>query len=50
MTSSIFWVQCPRCDGRFYCHSGELRHTDWKVLCPYCENQFHQDESPYLWE
>ena len=43
----IFWVTCPRCKDRFYCHY-ELRHTSWKLRCPYCEHEFDQDDSPRI--
>ncbi len=46
----IFWVTCPRCGDRFYCHHQDLRHTDWKLRCPYCGNEFAQEESPRLEE
>ena len=26
----IFWVTCPQCRGRFYCHYTDLRHTAWQ--------------------
>ena len=45
----IFWVTCPKCRGRFYCHH-ELRHTDWQLHCPYCQHRFHQDDSPQIEE
>ncbi len=41
----IFWVTCPFCKDRFYCHHGDLRHTQWKLRCPYCEREFAQEES-----
>ena len=50
MMASIFWVTCPRCRQKFYCHTRDLRHTEWKLLCPYCQNRFHQDESPEILE
>ena len=43
----IFWVTCPKCKDRFYCHY-ELRHGSWKLRCPYCEHEFDQDESPRI--
>lgn len=50
MTSMIFWVQCPECEGRFYCHAEDLRHTEWELLCPYCHNMFKQEESLAIWD
>lgn len=41
----IFWVTCPQCRGRFYCHYEDLRHKQWKLRCPYCEREFAQEES-----
>jgi predicted Zn finger-like uncharacterized protein len=41
----IFWVTCPRCRERFYCHHQDLRHTTWKLRCPYCELEFAQEEA-----
>jgi predicted Zn finger-like uncharacterized protein len=46
----IFWVTCPDCKGRFYCHTGDLRHQAYKLRCPYCEREFDQDDSPKIEE
>ena len=46
----IFWVTCPECGKRFYCHYGDLRHTTWKLRCPFCEKEFAQEESPRIEE
>ncbi len=46
----IFWVTCPKCRGRFYCHYTDLRHTDWQLHCPYCQQRFRQEESPEIEE
>ena len=46
----IFWVTCPKCRGRFYCHHTDLRHTDWQLHCPYCQHRFLQDDSPQIEE
>jgi uncharacterized protein YbaR (Trm112 family) len=43
----IFWVVCPKCAGRFYCDY-ELRHSDLKLICPFCQTQFHDKESPKI--
>jgi hypothetical protein len=45
----IFWVTCPKCRDRFYCHT-EMRHTEWKPRCPYCEHEFDQKDSPKIEE
>ena len=51
----IFWVTCPRCHDRFYCHYGDLRRkpdkplaVDVQLRCPYCEHEFDQEESPRI--
>lgn len=44
----IFWVTCPGCARRFYCHYEDLRHTQWKLRCPFCTNEFAQEESPRI--
>ena len=41
----IFWVTCPKCEGEFYCHTLELRHKGIKLLCPYCQHRFLDEES-----
>jgi hypothetical protein len=46
--SRIFWVTCPRCKDRFYCHYEDMRHKPWKLRCPYCELEFDQDDSPKI--
>ena len=46
----IFWVTCPKCKGRFYCHYEELRHKKIPLACPYCENKFLDEESPLVEE
>lgn len=43
--AKIFWVQCPECEGKFYCHTDDLWNTQWELLCPYCHNTFRQEES-----
>lgn len=43
----IFWVECPKCSGKFYCDY-ELRHTDYKLICPYCQVDFLDKESPWI--
>jgi uncharacterized Zn-finger protein len=44
----LFWVTCPFCKDRFYCHYGDLRHKQWKLRCPYCEREFAQEDSPHI--
>ncbi len=46
----IFWVTCPDCKGRFYCHYEELRHKEIELLRPYCNRSFPQEESPLIEE
>ena len=43
----IFWVTCPGCKDRFYCHT-ELRRSTFKLRCPYCELEFDQEDSPKI--
>lgn len=45
----IFWVTCPKCGRRFFCHR-ELRHSSYELLCPFCNHSFPQEDSPELWE
>ena len=40
----IFWVQCPACEGRFYCHTEDLWDSGYDLLCPYCSKTFTQEE------
>ena len=44
----IFWVTCPKCVKRFYCHAEELLGKKIPLLCPYCGRSFAQEESPKL--
>jgi predicted Zn finger-like uncharacterized protein len=44
----IFWVTCPHCAKRFYCHSEDLRHKKYELRCPYCEREFPQEQSPRI--
>jgi len=46
--TKIYWATCPQCKGEFYCHWQELRHKKIKLLCPYCNQQFLDDESPKI--
>jgi hypothetical protein len=46
---NIFWVKCPKCEGKFYCDK-ELRHNDVKLLCPFCHERFLDRESPEIFE
>ncbi len=43
----IFWVKCPKCAGRFCCDY-ELRHSDLKLICPFCQEQFFDVDSPEI--
>jgi len=45
----IFWVTCPECGGRFYCDY-ELRGSDMELICPFCELEFRDEESPAIVE
>lgn len=44
----IFWVACPKCQGRFYCHYGDFRGKGIPLLCPYCGLRFLEGESPQI--
>lgn len=44
----IFWVTCPFCAKRFYCHSDDLRHKEYALRCPYCDREFPQEQSPRI--
>lgn len=46
----IFSVKCPKCEGVFQCHSGDLRGKPVPLLCPYCGEQFRQEDSPEIKE
>ncbi len=46
----IFIATCPFCDGKFQCHSEDLRHKNYDLLCPYCGKYFPQEESPHIEE
>jgi hypothetical protein len=46
----LFWATCPQCKGEFYCHWQEPRDKKIKLLCPYCNQQFLDEESPKIVE
>ncbi len=46
----IFNVVCPKCERRFQCHHGDLRHKKIKLICPYCLENFDQEQSPRIEE
>jgi hypothetical protein len=45
--AQIFYVTCPRCNGKFPCHP-ELWQVEYALLCPFCQNSFPQEESPLI--
>jgi len=45
----VFWVTCPNCAGRFFCDM-ELRRSGHKLICPFCQNEFLDEESPEIEE
>jgi len=45
--AQIFYVHCPRCDGKFPCHP-ELWQVEYALLCPFCQLSFPQEESPMI--
>ena len=46
----IFNVVCPKCERKFQCHYGDLRHKKIKLHCPFCQAKFDQEESPLIEE
>ena len=44
----VFWAECPKCRGSFYCNYGEMRHAGVKLECPFCEATFLPDEAASL--
>lgn len=46
----IFNVVCPNCGRKFQCHYGDLRHKEIKLICPYCQSNFDQEECPLIEE
>ena len=44
----VFWAECPKCRGKFYCHYGEMRHAGVALECPFCETKFPPDEARSL--
>jgi len=46
----MFNAFCPKCQGKFHCHWGDLRHKNHELLCPYCGNMFPQEECPFIEE
>jgi len=45
----VFWVTCPECSGRFFCDM-ELRNSGYELICPFCQNEFLDEESPEIEE
>lgn len=41
--AQIFWVQCPQCAGRFYCHTEDLWDAPYDLLCPFCAHTFSRE-------
>ena len=44
--ATIVWVTCPKCEGQFYCKSGDFEDSEHRLLCPYCNAEFLFKESP----
>jgi DNA-directed RNA polymerase subunit RPC12/RpoP len=42
--AEVFYVQCPECGGRHPCHTEDLWDAGYDLLCPYCGNEFPQQE------
>ncbi len=45
--AQIFYVHCPRCNGKFPCHP-ELWQVEYALLCPFCQLSFRQEDSPLI--
>jgi hypothetical protein len=45
--AQIFYVHCPRCQGKFPCHT-ELWQVEYDLLCPFCGHSFPQEASPLI--
>ena len=45
--SHTFLVTCPGCRGRFNCDSSDVQRKKLKLRCPYCDLEFHHEESPH---
>lgn len=41
----LFNPTCPKCKGVFHVHHEDLRHSQVKLLCPYCGERFLVEES-----
>lgn len=43
----IFWVECCKCHGKFYCDY-VLRHAGLQLICPFCQEKFLPEEAASL--
>lgn len=43
----VFWASCPDCE-KWFIVDGELRHSEYKLICPFCQRHFHADEAHAL--
>jgi uncharacterized protein YbaR (Trm112 family) len=43
----MFWATCPECDGQFIV-DWELRHSEHRLICPYCRHRFAASEAKAL--
>lgn len=41
----IFWAECCKCHGKFYCSYREMRHTGVKLMCPFCRSEFLPEDA-----
>ncbi len=42
--AKIFYVTCPKCGKRFYASIDDYRHKDRKLMCPFCQARFLDEE------
>ncbi len=43
--SKIFWIACPQCKKKFYAAVDDYRHKDRKMMCPFCQARFLDEEA-----
>ena len=43
----IFWVQCPKCECRWYA-DWELRRSHLALVCPQCAHEFPAEQATWL--
>lgn len=48
--SKIFWVVCPKCGKKFYAAVIDFRHKGRKMMCPFCQHRFTDEEAKEIIE